>query len=459
MVVLASRHEITLDAYERVAWNGESVQISPVALTRVAAAREAFLRLAARPDVTIYGVTSGYGDRAGGRLDDDGRRRQAIAAAQRGASFGEPLPERVVRGIVLARLANLVDGYAAVSPRLVEAVAGLVDGPLPRVPAQGNGGSGEILALAHLFRPLLETFDPGEKEGLALINGSPCAAALVADSALAARRRLELALDAFALSVEAFGAPLGAYDPAFEMLWDDPYETRALRELRSRLDPDAVRRTHQSPVGYRILGRVLGQAERAAAAAEEAAGISLRSVTDNPVYLPPDGHFADGRVLSTGGYHNAVAPAALHQLAVTWADLCQLAERHVEQLVFPQREARSDEEEMLRLLMMVAVGYSEDARAAAQPPVLPRSGPGQNDVASPSFLAWSREQSAARSLEASLAVLAAAAAHSLEREVQPSLRPLRDACLPVVSALRAETAFGTKLEELIVQLAVDADRP
>ena len=40
MIVLSSRQEITLDAYERVAWNAEPVQIAPEALSRAAAARE-----------------------------------------------------------------------------------------------------------------------------------------------------------------------------------------------------------------------------------------------------------------------------------------------------------------------------------------------------------------------------------------------------------------------------------
>ena len=453
MIVLSSRQEITLDAYERVAWNGEPVQVAPEALSRAAAAREGFLRLAARPDVTIYGVTSGYGDRAGGRLDGEDRHRQSIAAARRAASFGEPLPERVARGIVLARLANLIDGNSAVSPRLVEAVAALLDDdPLPRVPAQGNGGSGEILALAHLFGPLIEAFDGGDKEGLALINGSPCSAALAADAGLGARRRLELAYDVFALSVEAFNAPLDPYARELEELWADKYETRALQELRLRLDPEVPRRTHQAPVSFRILPRVLGQAERAVAAAEEVAAVSLSAVTDNPVYLPPDRHFPDGRVLSTGGYHNAAAPATIHQLAVCWADLCQLAERHVERLVFPQREAHSDADEIQRLLLMVSVGYSEEARALMQPPNLPRGGPGQNDVAAPSFLAWSREENAGRCLEASLAVLAGTATHLLTRDTQPALLTLRDVCEPVVAALRAEAAFGDELEQLVIRL-------
>jgi histidine ammonia-lyase len=449
-VTLGSRVEITLDAFERVAWRGESVRIEAAALARADDTRKAFLRLLARPDVTIYGVTSGYGDRAGDRLEGEDRRRQATAAAFRAASFGEPLPERVVRGIVLARLANLLEGHAAVSGRLIEAVASLLDGGhLPPVPVQGNGGSGEILALGHLFGPLIEATDLGEKEGLALINGSPCAAALVADAAVAAERRLRLAYDVFATSVEAFRSPLDAYDEDLEALWGDDHEARALQQLRARLDDAVERRSHQGPVAFRVLPRVLGQAERAIAAAVDVAAISLRSVSDNPVYLPPTSDHPDGRVLSTGGYHNAAGPAALHQLAVCWADLCQLAERHVERLVFGSTGTLSDAEEVLRLLMMVAVGYSEEARAAAQPVVMPRGGPGQNDVASQSFLAWSQERAAGECLDSMLAVLAAAACRCLaERELRPNLSTIQAESRPVVAALDEGRAFGPELGAL-----------
>ena len=449
-LALGSRDEITLEVFERVAWRGEAVRIETAALERADATRKAFLALLARPEVTVYGVTSGYGDRAGGRLDDEERRRQALAAAFRGASFGEPLPERVVRGIVLARLANLLEGHAAVSARLVEAVASLLDGdPLPAVPLQGNGGSGEILALGHLFGPLIESSELGEKEGMALINGSPCAAALIADATVAAERRLRLAYDVFALSVEAFQAPLEAYDEALEALWGDDHEARALRQLRSRLDDTAERRAHQGPVAYRVLPRVLGQVERASAAAADVAAVSLRSVSDNPVYLPPSSGHPDGRVLSTGGYHNAAAPAALHQLAVCWADLCQLAERHVERLAFGTGEVLTDEDEMFRLLLMVAVGYSEEARAAAQPVVMPRGGPGQNDVTAPSFLAWSRERSAGECLDAGLAVLAAAACRCLgERGTSANLGAVRAETRAVVAVIDGGRPAGHELGRL-----------
>jgi histidine ammonia-lyase len=450
MVVLGSRNEITLEVFERVAWGGEPVRVDASALEVADAARDSFLGLIARPDATVYGVTSGYGDRAGNRLDDAERRDQASAAAFRAASFGEPLPAQVVRGIVLARLANFFGGHAAVSARLIESVASLLDGrELPLVPGQGNGGSGEILALSHLFGPLIESGDLGEKEGLALINGSPCAAALVADAAIAAERRLQLAYDVFALSVEAFQSPLEAYDEALESLWDDEPEARALQQLRARLHRDGERQSHQGPVAYRILPRVLGQVERAIHAAADVAAVSLRSVSDNPVYLPPSDGFPDGRVLSNGGYHNAAAPVALHQLAVCWADLCQLAERHVERLVFAPTRAHSDSEEVFRLLMMVAVGFSEEARAAAQTVVLPRGGPGQNDVTSPSFLVASHERSAGSSLSAALAVLAAAACRCLgARQPHSRLAAVHEDCRPVVAALVDGRAVGHELEGL-----------
>src|SRR5262249_57376844 len=115
-----------------------------------------------------------------------------------------------------------------------------------------------------LLGPLMDSIELGDKEGLALINGSPCAAALTADAALAARRRLQLAYDVFAMSVEAFRSPLDSYDEALEGLWDDAFETEALRQLRGRLDASSERRPHQGPVAFRILPRMLGQAERAA---------------------------------------------------------------------------------------------------------------------------------------------------------------------------------------------------
>src|ERR1700728_4119013 len=115
---------------------------------------------------------------------------------------------------------------------ITEAVVHMLDGgPLPPIAAAGQGGAGEILALYPLFADLSRAFDLQVKERGSLINGSPCAAALVADAALSSRRRLQLVLQTFALSIEAFRAPLEHYDAALELLWGDPDETAVLQAL------------------------------------------------------------------------------------------------------------------------------------------------------------------------------------------------------------------------------------
>jgi histidine ammonia-lyase len=455
-VVLSRRSDIDLDAFRRIAWNREGVELGAEALERIADCRRSFMALLdSDPELVVYGVTSGYGERAKVRLSPEERKAQAARPPRWvDASFGEPLPERVTRGIVLARLANFLEGHAAVRPQLAEAVAGMLGGDtLPSVPAQGNGDAGEIVALSRLFGELGARVGLEEKEALALINGSPCAAAVVADAALAARNRLALAHLVFALSVEALGAPLEAYSPELEELWGDEHETEALRTLRGLVAGAAEeRRPYQAPVSYRILPRVMGEAHRAVAAAEQAAEISLRSVSDNPVYIPPDDEHPLGRVWSTGGYHNGQAYPALDRLAATWANLCQIAERHSERLVNEGGLQPLDTHRALGGLLMVQIDYSERARAAAQPTILPKGGFGQNDVSAPSIFAWEKEQTAGAALDACLAMLAALASQVLADAGRAPAEPLigflaevRES-FPPVDEMRS---FGPDAEALV----------
>ena len=167
-LLLNSREDFTADNYARAAWQGEAVTFSAAALQRMAECRAAFMHLIdGDPNVTIYGVTTGYGQFARVRLKPEERRdhaRKPPVGAY--AAFGPPLPERVARGIVFARLANYVEGHAAVTPALAQAVAQLLDGrQLPAVSAMGQGGAGEILGLAPLFSDLAASFDLAELRG------------------------------------------------------------------------------------------------------------------------------------------------------------------------------------------------------------------------------------------------------------------------------------------------------
>ena len=469
-IALATRHDIDLAAFHRVAWQGETVRIAHRAAARIAECRATFLELIDKdPNVIIYGVTTAMGELASIRLTHDQRDRHArIKPFPAATSFGQPLPDRVVRGIVLARLANFLDGHAATSPRIAAAVAEMLDdGPMPALTTCGQGGSGEILALYPLFAELAAGFELEVRERGSLINGSPCAAALVADGALAARRRLALAVRVFALSIEAFRAPLEHYDAALEPLWGDLGEAEALAALRALLvGAGAGRRNYQAPVSYRVVPRVLGHGYRTLAAAERAATVSLAAVSDNPVYLPPDDAHPYGRCISTGGYHNAMAAPALDDLAATWADLTQLCLRHAvklldgrashlpDMLLVGRAEGESDGRGNIGYIPMTMAGYVEQARSAAQTSFIPGSdtgGAGQDDVGTPAFLAYTKEAEAGRCLDASLAMLALIAAQALfvtDRPAPPALRDFVATIRRVVPPVIEDRVLGPELGRL-----------
>src|SRR5262249_22317299 len=152
-----TRDDFTLANFRRVSYDGEPVRLGDHARRALAASHRR-----AAPE--------GDGARRDGQAVDD-----MIA--------GRHLDERVVRGTVFACLAGWVTGETSVPLATAERAAALLDGALPRMPPGGQAGVGE----------------------------AACAAALAADTALQARHRLEHTEAVCALSIEAFGAPLGAY--------------------------------------------------------------------------------------------------------------------------------------------------------------------------------------------------------------------------------------------------------
>ena len=276
-VLVETRADITLDAARRVAWEGEGVELGATALAAMMEGRERLERIIEHdPDITIYGVTTGPGQLARKTLTTEQRERWAgMSPARIAASWGDPLPERVVRAIVLARLTNFVEGHAAVSPDIAQRVATMLDeDAMPMVPTKGQGGAGEILSLSHLFMGLAEEAEPAIKDVMCLVNGSPAATGLVTDAALVAEGRLEIAARVFALSFEAFNAPLEHLDPALGDYWNNPHDRWALGRLRELVADGhgGDRRPYQAPVSYRILPRMLGQARRAVSLAAEGRG-------------------------------------------------------------------------------------------------------------------------------------------------------------------------------------------
>ncbi len=464
-VLVETRADLTLESARRVAWDREGVELGARARAAMRLGRQRLERILDHdPDVTIYGVTTGLGQLARKKLTPEEREQWAGSSPARiAASWGDPLPERVARAIVLARLANFVEGHAAISPEIALGVAAMLDqDSLPEVPAQGQGGAGEILSLSHLFSGLAERMKPAAKDVLCLINGSPSATGLVTDAALVAERRFETAAQVFALAFEAFNAPLDHLDRALDGYWNNPHDSWALLRLRELLGDGhgGDRRPYQAPVSFRIVPRMLGQARRAATMADEIAAESLQAVTDNPVWIDAVGDdHPFGRFISTGGYHNPHAVLAMDALSAACTNLCVLAARQGAKLLdgavslLPDQlncpDAGGDiRRAFMGCLPMAQTGYEEEARIYAQPTLLPggeSGGFGQNDVASPVFLSWTKQDRAGRCLDMALASLVPIALRALEvtgRPVPPGLAGLEGAVREIEPDIARRPAYG-----------------
>ena len=210
---------------------------------------------------------------------------------------------------------------------------------------------------------------------------------------------------------------------------------------------------------------MLGHAHRAAAAATHAATVSLSSISDNPVFLPPDLQHPFGRCITTGGYHNAMATPALDDLSGIWADLCLLCDRHSSKLLngrvsqmpdlllIGRQPGESDGRGNIGYVPMATAGYIEMAKSAAQRTFIPGSdsASNQDDVATPTFLAWSKEQRTGRCLDACLAMLAVVASQALyvtDRPGPPALREFLSLVRSHVPPLIEDRILGPEFDHL-----------
>lgn len=437
-VVLESSDDFTLETLRRVAWDGEPVTLGEQALERMRAARAGFLDLLERePGLHVYGVTTGFGDAARRVLSGEERARLACAPTQLlAAGVGEPLPHRVVRAMIFTRLINFVSGYTGLSIETAQQVADLLDGrPLPVVRGEGQDSPGELLQLLNLFGSLdRDRFQPGDHN--AITNGTGCTPGLIGDVALRARRRTAILTRVFALSIDAGSMALDPYDPALKEMMGDEAEWVAIDALSSLLEGMNMegRREYQNPISWRILSRMTGQVFRAVAGAERAARTALVRVSDNPVFLPADMAPPNGRVISTGGFHNPDAYHSMNGLSAIWAEMATLAAKETKKLHVPEVTGLVANlmPEMqgggTRLMTIAAYDLASRAREHAIPALIPlyAAGDTQTDTVMPIFLAFEKEGAAARCLDRCMAILAVTASEVLSaagREPAPALRP------------------------------------
>jgi histidine ammonia-lyase len=311
---------------------------------------------------SVYSVNTGFGALAEKRIGpDELRALQRNIVRSHAAGVGAPLEREVVRAMLLLRAQVLALGYSGVRPELCELLlAMLARGVHPVVPRKGSlGASGDLAPLAHLALVVigegeaeydgrvmpgaeamraagLNTLELEAREGLALLNGTQLMTgegALAIHDALALCRAADLA---GALSLEALKGTPRAFDPRITAARPHPGQQASARNLALLTRDSAIVASHvhcskvQDPYSLRCMPQVHGATRDALAFARGVVEREAMSATDNPLVFAED-----QEVLSGGNFHGQPVAIALDLAAIAVAELANISERRIEQLVNP----------------------------------------------------------------------------------------------------------------------------
>ncbi len=337
------------------------VRLSEAARARIRRGREVVDAIAAG-DKPAYGINTGFGALAevrveGSRLKELQRRLLLSHAA----GVGAPLSASETRALMLLRVLVLTTGTAGVRELVADRMLELYcKDILPIIPEKGSvGASGDLAPLAHLALGLigegfvmhqgvkktareallavgLEPLELAAKEGLALVNGTQ---AMGAVGGLAVDDALELCEWADRIAAMSLEGMLGSHRPFDERIArvrPHPGHVRVAEHMRALLKGSALHASHaacakvQDAYSFRCIPQVHGASRDALAHAERVLTTELNAATDNPLVF-----FEEGEVLSGGNFHGQPLALVLDYAAMATAELANISERRVEQLLNP----------------------------------------------------------------------------------------------------------------------------
>jgi histidine ammonia-lyase len=364
--VLVGR-SLTLLDLEDVAVRGRAVALADEARAEVVRSRAAIDAITAAGDTAprVYGVNTGFGALSETRISAaDVRELQQNLVRSHSTGVGPALEVPDVRGMMLLRAQVLALGHSGVRTELVDLLVAMLNARVhPRIPSQGSvGASGDLAPLAHLAlamigegearleagptRPSAEVLAAAgikpvvleAKEGLALINGTQYMASLGTLAILEAERLAVIADIAGAMSLEALKGTSRPFDARLHEARPHPGQKMVAKNLRALLADSEIAESHrdcgkvQDAYSLRCMPQVHGATRDALGFARSVLEREVNSVTDNPSVFVERG---ETEILSGGNFHGQPLALALDLAAMATAELANISERRVEQLVNP----------------------------------------------------------------------------------------------------------------------------
>ncbi|WP_029038702.1 histidine ammonia-lyase [Salinimicrobium xinjiangense] len=306
----------------------------------------------------IYGINTGFGSLCNVKISSDNLTRlQENLVMSHACGTGEMVSESIVKLMLLLKIQSLSYGHSGVS---LDTVTRLIDfynnDILPVIYSQGSlGASGDLAPLAHLALPLIgkgEVMLEGKitaseemlkkfgwkplnlqsKEGLALLNGTQFMSAHAVEATLRSIRLSMWADVIGALSVDAYDCNISPFNELVQLVRPHRGQIKTAERIRKILAGSEiagqVKHNVQDPYSFRCIPQVHGASKDTLEFVYKCFKTEINSVTDNPnIFVDAD------KIISGGNFHGQPLALALDYLAIAMAELGNISERRVYQLV------------------------------------------------------------------------------------------------------------------------------
>lgn len=309
-------------------------------------------------DTPVYGINTGFGALCNVKISPEKLTElQENLVKSHACGTGSRVSKPVIRLMLLLKIQSLSYGNSGIA---LETVSRLIDfyneDVLPVVYEQGSlGASGDLAPLAHLALPLIgegEVYYEGKvisgkdilerkgwdpiklqsKEGLALLNGTQFMSAHGVNALLKAYKLSYLADMISAVSMDAFDCNMSPFDELVHMVRPHRGQIKTAERIRGFLEGSKIaeqeKENVQDPYSFRCVPQVHGATKDTLSFARKTIKTEINSVTDNPNIF-----IEDDKIISGGNFHGQPLALALDYLSIAMAELANISERRIYQLV------------------------------------------------------------------------------------------------------------------------------
>ncbi|WP_417194987.1 histidine ammonia-lyase [Bizionia sp.] len=353
-----SQETIDLETISAILEEGKTLELADSSVKKIQACRDYLNQKLKNQDSPIYGINTGFGSLYNVKISKENLTKlQENLVMSHACGTGELVPKPIVKLMLFLKVQSLSYGHSGVQLETAQRLLDFYNHDiLPVIYTQGSlGASGDLAPLAHLALPLIgkgevyfedavhtaesilkkfnwEPITLQSKEGLALLNGTQFMSAYGIHLLMKAYKLSYLADLIGSTSLEAFDGRIEPFNELVHLVRPHKGQLKTAERIREFLEGSELigqDKVHvQDPYSFRCMPQVHGASKDTLDFVRNTFITEINSVTDNPNIFSQD-----DLIISGGNFHGQPLALALDYMKIAMAELGNISERRVFQLV------------------------------------------------------------------------------------------------------------------------------